>query len=206
MPLPAWAPAAVGGVFSALGARRANKRAIRFAREQMAFQERMSSTAHQREVKDLRKAGLNPILSATGGSGASTPAGATATQSDIITPAISSAVALRRANQEIKNLQATEKQIGATTRRIEAQIPPIALIGESVTSARAAARKLAPGIRGKLTDLFEYLGNLPRPDIGAYINSAKQSSRLERERQTRRNKEFLRRNKALKINVRGKKR
>lgn len=33
----------------------------------------MASTAHQLEVNDMRRAGLNPILSATGGSGASAP-------------------------------------------------------------------------------------------------------------------------------------
>lgn len=68
----------VGNVMSMRGQKKINREQIALSREQMQFQERMSSTAHQREVADLKQAGLNPILSGTGGSGASTPTGAMA--------------------------------------------------------------------------------------------------------------------------------
>jgi len=58
--------------------KKANRDNKKIAREQMSFQERMSSTSHQREMADLRAAGLNPNLSA-GGSGSSSPSGASAT-------------------------------------------------------------------------------------------------------------------------------
>ena len=90
-----------------------------WAREQQAYQTLMANTAHQREIADLKSAGLNPILSASGGQGSSTPnavaggsshggAQATMQKPNSVNTAIQGAMATLDTKQREANIRNTE--------------------------------------------------------------------------------------------------
>lgn len=115
-----WLGGLIGGIGSFFGQREANKANEKEGLRNRQFQAKMSNSAFQRQVEDLKKAGLNPLLG-MGGSGASTPGGAQAVHQNEIGEGISSAIAakLMKAEVETKQTQADLNKANVATEKVK---------------------------------------------------------------------------------------
>lgn len=122
----------VGGLLGNSAQSSANATNVKLQREQRDWQERMSNTAYQRAVSDLKSAGLNPMLAYSQG-GADTPnvSAATVNPVDSLAKQVGSAgeraaqgLALQRAKSENEIAAAKARQEKVVAADMEAQYDP----------------------------------------------------------------------------------
>lgn len=186
-----------GSVLGYFGQQQTNSANAYQAAVNRQWQEEMSNTAHQREVRDLMAAGLNPILSATRG-GASTPSGNVAVMSSPISSALEgwrTGSETRKRNEEIKaseqnrNIKTPIEKVSeyatggldAITKAVEGAVAAAIKAVESgkVSSAVSAVKEKAADavtIPDKVFDVID----APRKYVESVTNSVSKARELSR--------------------------
>lgn len=125
--MPAWLAPLVTGVLSTAGGLLSNQQQRASADRAMRFSERMSSTAAQRSAKDYAAAGLNPALAYD--RPASSPSGVVAGVDDVVSKGVSSAMAAKRQQADLRLLDAQSEKAEAEAVKAKAEATLISSSG-----------------------------------------------------------------------------
>nr|QJB20617.1 MAG: DNA pilot protein [Microvirus sp.] len=161
--------ALISGASSLIGGAMTNEANADIAAAANSTQIELANTAHQREVADLKAAGLNPILSA-GGSGAATPSMHVPTMSNVIGDAMNQGVTNFSALQGARQTDALIDKSRSETRLNNALALSAAA---TANSANAAARVSSATAEEKRMGFFgKFLGSSASKAIADRLDSA----------------------------------